>query len=104
MTEKYQLLKKAFLEKKGVLFHYQGHDREAAVLQLGWTDGEESCFASQYGGTSSSNPELGLRCFRVDLMSQLTLSPNPPVYPSLQEAEMKLFPPCVEEPDPSLKC
>lgn len=104
MTAEYQLLKEAFLAKKGVKFHYKGHWREVEIYQLGWSGGGERCYGKQYGGSSSSGDLPGERCFHVELMSQLELSPNNPPPSSLEEVEEAALLACIAEPDPSLKC
>lgn len=103
MTEHYQFLKEAFLAKKTVKFFYEGHFREAVILQLGWTDGQERCFTEQIGGTSGS-PSLGYRCFFVENMSQLELGPDLDETKSAEEVEEAALRSCISEPDPSLKC
>ena len=58
-SETYQLLRAAQSQKLAVKATYHQKEREFSVIQLGWTERKERCFALQH------SPEEGLRCFEV---------------------------------------
>ena len=72
-SENYQVLKQAQQTRHWVSLTYKQTRRTIRVIQIGYTEGLERCFAWQQEGTPD-HPEPGLRCFRVQALSEVELT------------------------------
>ena len=97
-SESYQLLKRAQREKLYVKATYEEKFRIFMVIQLGWTNKDERCFARQEGG-ESSHTLPGLRCFVVDKLHKVELGDPIPVPRQALSAEEQQRTDCVTAVD-----
>jgi hypothetical protein len=75
MTQNYDLIRKAVVEGKQVIFNYQGYSREVCPHAIGFKNGLEKVLTFQFaGGSSSGLPIDGQwRCLFISDISDVQI-------------------------------
>lgn len=78
MSQDYDLIREAILDKKRIFATYQGHHREMCPHVIGTKNGRRQALFYQFGGTSSSGPIIGdspsnWRCMPVEGLSHVEI-------------------------------
>lgn len=73
MTDSYQLIRDAIVNKKQVFAIYRGHPRELCPHAIGTKEGREQAIFYQFGGSSSKGlpPEGEWRCLVIADLEQV---------------------------------
>ena len=78
MTEVYELLREAIINKDQVVCEYQGYQREICPHVIGTKEGKRQMLAYQFGGHSSRGlpPGGAWRCMVVDEITNAVSIPS----------------------------